>query len=57
MESLSANRPLLLSILISGGAVFALALGLIPELSTQLEVVPFPTEVKLMFYLFVLFEL
>jgi manganese-transporting P-type ATPase len=45
MESLTANRPLLYSVLLSGGAVFALALGLMPDLSHQFEIVPFPHEV------------
>lgn len=46
MESLSENRPLMYSVLFSGGAVFALALGLLPDLSNQFEIVEFPTEVN-----------
>lgn len=46
MESLNENRPLMYSVLFSGGAVFALALGLLPDLSNQFEIVEFPTEVR-----------
>lgn len=45
MESLTQNKPLLYSIVLSGGAVLALALGIVPELAAQFEIIEFPAEV------------
>jgi cation-transporting ATPase 13A1 len=45
MESLSENRALLYSLLGSGMAVLALAMGLLPDLALQFEIVDFPPEV------------
>lgn len=45
MESLTQNRPLLYSIVISGGTVLALALGILPEMAAQFEIIQFPSEV------------
>ncbi|CAG9858501.1 unnamed protein product, partial [Phyllotreta striolata] len=47
MESLKENRALLYSILGSGAVVLALALGLIPELSEQLEIIDFPSDFRI----------
>ena len=46
MESLKENRPLMISLLISGGAVVALVSGLLPDFANQFEIVEFPTEVN-----------
>lgn len=46
MESLKENKALLYSILGSGGVVLALALGLVPELSDQFEIIDFPPDVS-----------
>lgn len=55
MESLAENRPLLISILGSTFAVFTLALGALPEVAHQFEIVDFDQEVSaafnLLFYL------
>lgn len=45
MESLTENRALLYSLLGSGAAVLALAMGLVPEIASQFEIVDFPPEV------------
>ncbi|KAH3794404.1 hypothetical protein DPMN_147937 [Dreissena polymorpha] len=45
MESLINNRPMLYSISISGGAIIALASGLLPEANEYFELVQLPTEV------------
>jgi type II secretory pathway component PulF len=45
MESLTENRALLYSLLGSGGAVLALAMGLVPDFASQFEIVDFPPEV------------
>ncbi|XP_049870175.1 endoplasmic reticulum transmembrane helix translocase [Pectinophora gossypiella] len=47
MEGLRDNKPLLYSIMISGGAVLALAAGIIPELSSMFEIVYFPPDYRL----------
>ncbi|KAM3962708.1 endoplasmic reticulum transmembrane helix translocase [Aphomia sociella] len=47
MEGLRDNKPLLYSILVSGGAVLALAAGLVPELSNMFEIVYFPPDFRL----------
>ncbi|KAF4518172.1 hypothetical protein B566_EDAN007864 [Ephemera danica] len=47
MESLSENRALLYSLLGSGLAVLALAMGLLPDLAAQFEIVDFPYEFRL----------
>ena len=49
MESLKENRPLMISLLISGAAVVALVSGLLPDFANQFEIVEFPTEVNLNF--------
>ncbi|XP_059481282.1 endoplasmic reticulum transmembrane helix translocase [Neocloeon triangulifer] len=46
MESLSENKSLLYSLLGSGGAVLALAMGLVPEFAIQFEIVDFPPEFR-----------
>lgn len=46
MESLRQNKALLYSILASGGVVLALTLGVVPELSAQIEIIDFPTDVS-----------
>lgn len=48
MESLRENRALLYSLLGSGGVVFALALGIIPEFAQQFEIIDFPSEVSIL---------
>lgn len=45
MESLKSNKPLLYSILGSSAVVLALTLGVMPEISEQLEIISFPDEV------------
>lgn len=45
MESLLENKALLYSLLGSGGVVFALAVGIVPEFAQQFEIVDFPPEV------------
>lgn len=47
MESLRQNKALLYAIVGSGGTVLALALGLIPELAAQFEIIDFPPDVSL----------
>lgn len=47
MESLKSNKPLLYSILGSSAVVLALTLGVMPEISEQLEIISFPDEFKL----------
>ncbi|VVC97262.1 unnamed protein product [Leptidea sinapis] len=47
MEGLRANKPLLYSIVISGGTVVALAAGLLPDLSSMFEIVDFPYEYRM----------
>lgn len=46
MESLTQNKPLLYSIILSGGTVLALALGIVPELAAQFEIIAFPPDVS-----------
>ncbi|XP_068620911.1 endoplasmic reticulum transmembrane helix translocase [Battus philenor] len=46
MEGLRDNKPLLYSIVLSGGAVLALAAGLIPDLSNMFEIVYFPPDYR-----------
>ena len=46
MESLKNNKPLLYSLLFSAGAILSLASGVVPEMSEQFEIVPFPDEVS-----------
>lgn len=46
MESLNENRPLMFSILGSTAFIFALALGVFPEIATMFEIVDFPLEVS-----------
>ncbi|KAL3871745.1 hypothetical protein ACJMK2_039723 [Sinanodonta woodiana] len=42
MESLRSNKPLLYSLLISGGTVVCLASGLLPEFSEKFEIIELP---------------
>lgn len=46
MEGLTQNKPLLYSIVLSGGTVLALTLGIVPELAAQFEIIEFPSEVS-----------
>lgn len=46
MESLTQNKPLLYSMVLSGGTVLALALGIVPELAAQFEIIAFPPDVS-----------
>ncbi|CAG9784593.1 unnamed protein product [Diatraea saccharalis] len=46
MEGLRDNKPLLYSVLASGGAVLALAAGLFPDLSNTFEIVYFPPDYR-----------
>lgn len=46
MESLGENKPLLYSILASAGAILALAMGIVPEIANQFEIVDFPPDVS-----------
>lgn len=47
MESLRQNKALMYSIVGSGGTVLALALGLVPELAAQFEIIEFPPDVSI----------
>ena len=47
MESLRENKPLLYSLLFSGGAIIALTSGMLPDIADQFEIVEFPLEVSL----------
>ncbi|KAI5635407.1 e1-E2 ATPase domain-containing protein [Phthorimaea operculella] len=47
MEGLKDNKPLLYSIMISGGAVLALAAGISPDLCNMFEIVYFPPDYRL----------
>ena len=51
MEGLRDNKPLLYSIMVSGGAVLALALGIFPDLSNMFEIVYFPPDVSILLIL------
>lgn len=53
MEGLRDNKPLLYSIMISGGAVLALAAGIFPDLSNMFEIVYFPPDVSVCSYNFI----
>ncbi|XP_046376325.1 endoplasmic reticulum transmembrane helix translocase-like [Haliotis rufescens] len=46
MESLKDNKPLLYSLMFSGGAIFALASGLLPDLADQFQLVALPDEFR-----------
>lgn len=46
MESLSENKALLYSIVCSAGVILALAMGIIPDIAQQFEIVEFPSEVS-----------
>ncbi|KAK9509934.1 hypothetical protein O3M35_004821 [Rhynocoris fuscipes] len=46
MESLYENKLLMYSILVSTGAIFALALGIIPDIAHQFEIVEFDDEFR-----------
>lgn len=47
MEGIQENKPLLYSVIISGGTVFALAAGFLPDLSNMFEIVDFPPDFRL----------
>lgn len=47
MESLTENKALLYSIVGSAAAILALAMGIIPELAFQFEIVDFPPEFRI----------
>ncbi|XP_075212224.1 endoplasmic reticulum transmembrane helix translocase [Lycorma delicatula] len=47
MESLSENKALLYSIICSAGAILALAMGIVPDIAQQFEIVEFPSEFRL----------
>lgn len=49
MESLGQNKALMYSIVGSGGTVLALALGIVPELAAQFEIIDFPPDVSIFF--------
>lgn len=53
MESLSENKALLYSIICSAGAILALAMGIIPDIAQQFEIVEFPSEVSSVWFNFV----
>jgi hypothetical protein len=46
MEGLLKNKFLLYSLLSSTAAIFALALGVIPDIALQFEIVDFPVDVS-----------
>lgn len=46
MESLTENKPLLYSLIFSGGAITCLASGIVPELTEQFELVHLPPEFR-----------
>lgn len=46
IESLLENKALLYSLMCSGGAVFSLASGFMPEMSEKFELVPLPTDFR-----------
>lgn len=48
MESLAENKPLLYSVMASGGAILALAMGIVPDIANQFEIVDFPPDVSLL---------
>lgn len=50
MESLSENKPLFYSVSISILSLTCLLLGLMPDVSQQFEIVPFPPEFQQMFF-------
>ena len=47
MESLYENKPLMYSIIGATGSIFALALGLIPDVAQHFEIVEFDPEVSI----------
>lgn len=47
MEGLTENKPLLYSLMMAGGAIIALASGLLPDVAHQFEIVEFTTEVRI----------
>lgn len=49
MESLYENRLLMYSVVGSTGAIFALALGIIPDFAHQFEIVEFDPEASYLF--------
>lgn len=46
MESLAENKALLYSILVSAASILALALGIVPDIANQFEIVDFPPDVS-----------
>lgn len=47
MEGLIENKLLLYSLLGSTAAIFALALGIVPDIALQFEIVDFPSDVSI----------
>ncbi len=45
MASLTENRPLMISLVVSGSVVFVIASGIMPDLSATFEIVSFTSEV------------
>lgn len=52
MEGLLENKLLLYSILGTTGAIFALALGVVPDIASEFEIVDFPSDVSLKYLYF-----
>lgn len=49
MESLRKNKALLYSIVGASGAVLLLALGVLPEVADQFEIVHIPADVRILY--------
>lgn len=47
MESLWENKLLMYSLASSTAAIFALALGVVPDIAHQFEIVDFPSDVSI----------
>lgn len=52
MEGLLENKLLLYSIVGTTAAIFALALGVVPDIASEFEIVDFPSDVSSLEYLF-----
>ncbi len=46
MASLTENKPLFISLIISAAVTFILAAGVAPDLSASLEITPFSEDVR-----------
>ncbi|KAH6943963.1 hypothetical protein HPB50_000924 [Hyalomma asiaticum] len=57
MESLSENKPLLYSLLISGVSVVALVVGMASDVAKQFEIVPFPHDMQRIILQVLVFDL